>query len=318
MRPPAIELTLALLIAPRVDAHPPRDETPIVCHDCEAWNRPRAPVHLHGNTDSVGVAGLSSVLVTTSAGLVLIDGGLPQSASLIAANLVALGRRPREVRYILTSHAHFDHVGGVAALRRRTGACVVGSAPTVAALAAGAPTTDDPQSRAGGRPEARFPAVAGATTIRDGETLTLGDVTFTAHLTPGHTPGATTWTWRSCEVARCVDVVYADSLNAISDEGFRFTDHPGLVERFRRSIDLVERLPCDVLVTVHPDLAARDDPRACRTYAERARQNLEARVAMERELTRARLHGLAPIGARGTVNQRGGPASSTGLPIGQR
>jgi len=256
----------------------------------------RAPVHVYGNTYYVGVEGLSSVLVTTSQGWCCSIGGLPQSVRLIAANLVALGQRLRDVKYVLTSHAHFDHVGGVAALQRRTRGRVVGTPPPS--------RLSQPENR---RKTTRSIAVAASRrygsqrwrrrrTVRDGETITLGDVTFTAHLTPGHTPGATTWSWRSCEGAHCVDVVYADSLNPISDDGFRFTDHPGLVEQFRRSIEVVEGLPCDVIVTVHPDFMALDDklatrgetvnpfvePSACRRYAGQAQQKLDARLAAER------------------------------------
>ena len=98
-----------------------------------------------------------------------------------------------------------------------------------------------------------------------------------------HAPGATTWTWRSCEGAQCADVVYADSLNPVSDEGFRFNDRPHLVEAFRHSIDVVERMPCDVLVSVHPDFTnASSTTSPCRTYAAQARRKLEVRISKER------------------------------------
>ena len=91
--------------------------------------------------------------------------------------------------------------------------------------------------------------------VADGETLRVGDLAITAHYTPGHTPGATAWSWRSCEKDVCLDIVYADSLNAVSAPGFRFTGdatHPSLVASFERSIDVVAGLPCDILLAVHP------------------------------------------------------------------
>jgi len=130
--------------------------------------------------------------------------------------------------------------------------------------------------------------------------LRVGDVAITAHYTPGHTPGATTWSWRSCEKDVCLDIVYADSLNAVSAPGFRFSgdaSHASIVASFERSIDVVARLPCDVLLAVHPGFSRMHeklvrrgaspgaepvkDPGACRAYAEGARQRLRARVAEE-------------------------------------
>jgi metallo-beta-lactamase class B len=128
----------------------------------------------------------------------------------------------------------------------------------------------------------------------------VGTLAVTAHLTPGHTPGSTTWTWRSCEGERCLEIVYADSLTSISAPGFRYTGdatHAAVDGQFRKSIAIVEALPCDVLLTVHPGFVGIDeklarrsahstvdpfvDPGACRAYAAEARRRLEARVAEE-------------------------------------
>jgi metallo-beta-lactamase class B len=128
--------------------------------------------------------------------------------------------------------------------------------------------------------------------VRDGETLRVGDIAITAHFTPGHTPGSTSWTWRSCEGPRCIDVVYADSLNPVSDDAFRFTPQAA---SFRRSIDTVAKLPCDLVVSVHPDftgifekLAKKApgthpfiDANGCREYAADAMRLLDKRLAKE-------------------------------------
>ena len=104
---------------PAFNADPPK-----VCDACDEWNKPRAPYKVFGNTYYVGTAGLSSVLVTSPAGHILLDGGLAQSASLIDRSIKTLGFATADVRYILASHGHYDHVGGVAALQRASGARV--------------------------------------------------------------------------------------------------------------------------------------------------------------------------------------------------
>jgi metallo-beta-lactamase class B len=118
--------------------------------------------------------------------------------------------------------------------------------------------------------------------VKDGEAVRVGDLAVTAHVTPGHTPGSTTWTWRACEGATCKHIVYADSLNAVSAPDFRFTGdatHPSRIEAFRRSISKVRALPCDVLLTVHLMFARG---KTCQTYADEALQRLEQRIAQEK------------------------------------
>ena len=274
-------------------------DPPKVCDACDEWNAPQEPFRVFGNTYYVGTAGLAAVLVTSAAGHVLLDGALPQSAPRIDASIRKLGFRTEDVRLILNSHAHYDHAGGIAALARKSAATVAASASGARAIETGEPTKDDPQY-AFGRESNGFPPVKGVRVVADGEPLRVGDVAITAHYTPGHTPGATTWTWRSCEKDGCLDVVYADSLNSVSAPGFRFTgdaSHPPLVASFERSIDVVAGLPCDILLSVHPGFSRMfeplrrraassgseplKDPGACRAYAEGARQRLRARVAEE-------------------------------------
>ena len=274
-------------------------DAPVACADCQEWNAPRAPFRVFGNTYYVGVAGLSAILVTSDGGHILLDGALPQSAPLIDENIRTLGFRTADVRLIVNSHAHFDHAGGIAALQRVSGATVAASASGAQALEHGEAVPDDPQYAF--RKTSSFPRVAAVRVVADGETLRAGPLAVQAHLTPGHTPGSTTWTWRSCEGSRCLDLVYADSLNPVSAPGFRFTGdatHPSLVESFRRSIGAVERLPCDILLSVHPGLSDLEgklqrreakpagdpfiDSQACRAYAADASRRLDDRIAAER------------------------------------
>jgi metallo-beta-lactamase class B len=283
------------LLATAASPPPSADTRPVHCDDCAQWNQPQPPFRISGNTWYVGTRGLSALLVDTGHGLVLLDGGLPQSAQRIADSVRALGFDIGDVKWILNSHAHFDHAGGIASLQRLSGAQVAASARGRDALRlGGVAVPDDPQAGFG---EAfRFPGLPDVQTIADGGTIELGDVTLVARYTPGHTPGATTWTWRSCEGARCVDMVYADSLSAVPGPGFRFSEDPALVRRLRASIAVVRALPCDVMVSTHPDasqvfrqLAASKqagrqafvDSGACHAYADNALQKLDARLRAE-------------------------------------
>src|SRR5262245_41278824 len=97
------------------------------CPSCAEWNVPQKSFRIFGNTYYVGTHGLSSILITSPRGHVLIDGGLPESAPLILANIRSLGFRAEDVKLILNSHAHYDHAGGLEALREATGASVAAS-----------------------------------------------------------------------------------------------------------------------------------------------------------------------------------------------
>jgi metallo-beta-lactamase class B len=263
------------------------------------WNQAQEPVRIYGNTYYVGVAGLSSILIHTDAGLILLDGDLPQSVPLIEGNIRKLGFRVEDVKMILNSHAHFDHAGGIAALQRDSGAVAVASPSGASALRQGQAVADDPQ--AGFSASATFPPVANVREVHNGEILRLGKAAVTAHFTPGHTPGSTTWTWISCEAQRCLNIVYADSLNAVSAPGFHFradASHQDLTAVFRKSIRTVANLRCDILITVHPDLvnmsekisqqlahAAANpfvDQQACRNYAQVMEAKLDARIREEK------------------------------------
>lgn len=266
------------------------------CSQCTVWNTPQEPFRVFGNTYYVGPHGLSSILITSPSGHVLIDGALPESVPQIVANIKTLGFRIEDVKLIVNSHVHFDHAGGLAELQRLSGARVVASPWSADVLKKGGVAISDPQYGEV-RPVAR---VAHVETLKDGESFHAGDVVVTAHLTPGHTPGGTSWTWQSCFEGRCLNMVYADSLSAISAKGFRFSDsraHPNAVKDFETSFTFLSSVPCDVLLTTHPEngnlwdkLEARRrgvtpdpmiDPGACRSLASRARDQLQQRLAEE-------------------------------------
>lgn len=283
-----IELLLLAAAVPTVDT------TPIECSNCSAWNEPQVPFRLHGDSWYVGTRGLSAILVATPEGLVLMDGGLPQTAPLIAANVEALGFKLGDVRFLLNSHPHWDHAGGLAALQRLTGAPVVTSAIGAEAMRRGNSPHGDPQAGFGEKANA-YPPISDVETIEDGATVQVGGITFTMHATPGHTPGGTTWTWRSCVGGDCRDLVFADSLTAVSSPDYRFSEHPEQVSQLRASIARVVALPCDLVVSAHPSavglfekLARRDqdpqalfDPQSCVAYAAGGTSWLDKRLADE-------------------------------------
>jgi metallo-beta-lactamase class B len=263
------------------------------CANCVAWNKPHAAFRIYGNTYYVGTDGLSSVLITSDTGHVLIDGALPESALRIVTNIRSLGFRIEDVKLIVNSHVHFDHAGGIAELQKLSGARVAASQWTAAVMKKGAVPRDDPQFGT----IASIARVARVETLKDGDILSAGAVKVTAHLTPGHTPGGTSWTWQSCENGRCLNLVYADSLSPVSSNGFRFSrreeDPNG--EDFKRSFSFLESTPCDILITPHPDASglwnrleqrsarpdAFFDPTACRVLAETSREQLKKRLATE-------------------------------------
>lgn len=284
-------LCLPLLLVGGCTAPPPAElltaAYPVEqCASCAEWNAPQEPFRIFGNTWYVGTRGLASVLVTSPDGHVLIDGGLPNSAPLILANIRALGFDIADVRLILNSHPHYDHAGGIAALQRASGAEVAASAPSAAVLEHGRAGPDDPQFEI----HLDFPPVAGVRTLAEGEVVAVGPLSLTPHVTAGHTPGGTTWSWRACEADACLHLVFADSQTPVSADGFRFTGSPAAAG-FERGAALLERLSCDILVTPHPGASSFWERRAsgtglvdrgaCRRLAETSRQQLARRLAAE-------------------------------------
>jgi metallo-beta-lactamase class B len=280
--------------APRFLSDPPHK-----CDSCDEWNKPREPFKVFGNTYFVGTDGLSSILIAGDAGLILLDGGLEQSAALIDANIRKLGFRTQDVRLIVNSHGHYDHAGGIAALQRASRAAVAASPSGASALQRGENTEDDPQYGFG-RAANGFAPVENVQEIRDNEVLRVGNIEITAVFTPGHTPGSTTWTWKACEGLKCLDIVYADSLSAISAPGFKYTAEAERVNLFKRSITRIAELPCDIVISTHPSATNLDakikkraemkeadpDPfvdHGCKALAATAMKGLDARIAEEKK-----------------------------------
>jgi metallo-beta-lactamase class B len=257
------------------------------CKDWDAWDKPGPPFRIWSNTWYVGTCGISSILITGSAGDVLIDGGPADAGDLVAANIRKLGIKLSDVRILLHSHEHHDHVGGLARLKQLTGARLYASPDAASALSRGTPNPEDPQY-ADHHP---LPAVR-VDRVFDGSTptVTLGELMLKGFATPGHTPGAMTWQWQSCQDDDCKTIVYADSLTPVSSDSYTFTEHPDVVAKFNASLVRVASLECDILLSPHPSASGMRERLAqgsllgttgCYRYANDLKQQLDARLAKE-------------------------------------
>jgi metallo-beta-lactamase class B len=246
-----------------------------------SWSRPAEPFRILGNIHYVGTEGLSAFLITGPNGHVLIDGGLPSSAPMIAANITKLGFKPGDVKQLLINHSHYDHAGGLAELKRLTGAQMVASAG------------DKPDLEAGktvGREDLEgFPAVKVDRVIADGDQVRVGPVVLTAMLTPGHTTGATSWT----TVAEGKRVIFTSSVTVAGQKLVNNARYPGAVADFRRTFARLRATPADVFLNFHsegfglPAKRARQLAGAADAFVdpgELARRTDAAQAAFETEL----------------------------------
>jgi len=291
VRSAALAATLLASCAPaeaqELPAGPPVTEILDQCQDKDGWSDPAPPVRLFANVYDVGTCGIVVLLVASNDGHVLLDSGPADAAPLVAANIRRLGFALDDVKWIVTSHEHHDHVGGVAQLQALTGAKVAASAAAKRQLETGVVDPADPQAGLAGP----FRGIRVDRVMRDGEVLALGPLQLTLHATPGHAKGSTSWSWRSCEGEQCHRVAFADSVTAVSRDDYRFTDHPEYVATFRRALDAIAAIDCDLVITPHPSAttlyerlagdAPLTDPSACRNYAAWGREQLDARLARE-------------------------------------
>jgi metallo-beta-lactamase class B len=255
--------------------------------DPDNWETAAPPVRIHGNTYLVGTCGISALLITGDAGHILIDGGTEGGADLIAANIRRLGFKLTDIKYLLHSHEHFDHVAGIARLQQLTGGELIASPAAAAVFRTGVPGAGDPQ--VGMHPP--FPAARVDRMIEDGGEVRLGNLMLTAVSTPGHSPGALTWHWGSCDGGVCRRMVYADSLSPISRKEYRFSSHPAYLASYRAGLEKLASLDCDILLTPHSSSSRMverlggseplNDRDACRNYSAAITKRLDERLASE-------------------------------------
>lgn len=259
------------------------------CGDWDDWDKPGPPFRIHGESYYVGTCGIAAILIPGAQGHVLIDTGTEAGARVVMDNIRALGFDPADVRLLLTSHEHYDHVGGLAALQDKSGAAVVTSPAAVEVLRTGRDAAEDPQHGMHPvmRPADPVRAIVPGQPVRSG----TGGTAITPVETPGHTPGALTWQWQSCDrPGDCLTIVYADSLSPVSADSYRFSDHSEYLRAYRAGIARLAALDCDILLTPHPSASGlrekllADDLAGginCRDYAASIAQRLDARLAQE-------------------------------------
>lgn len=224
--------------------------------DPPSWSRPAPPVHVAGSTWEVGSEALSVFLIRTRAGAILIDGGLPGYAPQLLRTLAGLGVKPSDVKLTLNTHAHFDHAGDLAELKRLTGAKVAAMAQDVAALEVGIyPGSED-------RRDFDFPPVRVDRVLHDGETVALGEARLTAVLTPGHTAGCTTWTWTERERGRALKLVLGCSTLVAANRLVGRPQYPGIVADYRRSFARLKAMRADIYLAPHAEQYGLDAKRA--------------------------------------------------------
>ncbi|RYY22981.1 MAG: subclass B3 metallo-beta-lactamase [Sphingomonadales bacterium] len=249
------------------------------------WNEPVAPFTIAGNVHYVGTAGIAAYLITTPKGHILIDGAMEESVPQIVANIAKLGFKLRDVKVMLINHAHWDHTGGLAALKRMTGAKLLASAGDKAALEAGV---------ADYRPDLEaFPKVAVDGLLGDGQVIALGGTTLTTLLTPGHTKGCTSWTMR----AGGLDLVFACSITVADQPLVKGKGYDAAFNDFRATFARMKALRADVFLNFHPggfDMEAKrkrlvaGDKRAFVDPGELRRRVEAAEAEFEKELAAAK------------------------------
>jgi metallo-beta-lactamase class B len=219
------------------------------------WNKPFAPFTVIGNIHYVGTEGVSAFLITTPKGHILIDGILAQSVPQIIANIRALGFDIRDVKFLLNSHAHIDHAGGLAGLQRASGAKMVASAGDRPTLEAGAIGFGPTKGMA-------FPPVRVDRVIADGGTVSLGGTTLIAHLTPGHTQGCTTWSMsvRGADGAPHTAVFHCST--TVAGQTLVPESWPGMVAAYRATFAKLRTMKADVLLAPHDNFFDLESRRA--------------------------------------------------------
>lgn len=284
-------LVLAATFAPTGDSR---------AQETEAWramNQPMEPFRILGNLYYVGASDITSFLITTPAGHILIDGGFVETAPLIEHSVARLGFAMEDVKILLNSHAHIDHAGGLARLEELSGAQLVASAG------------DAPLLESGGRGDplmhdsAPFPPVHVDRRLNDGDTVELGGMKLTARVTAGHTPGCTSWVMSVPEGGQSYSVVSICSLTILP--GVKLTaapTWPGIAEDFQRSFKTLRSIPADVFLASHGSFFRLQDkrralaegaspnpfldPAGYRAYIDRAEARFRERVEQERKAAR--------------------------------
>jgi len=253
MKKLVIALVALLPLAGTAQAQTPKD---LLAALLVKWNTPTEPFRMIGNVYYVGTDGLASYLITSPQGHILVDTVMPEATSQIKANIEKLGFKVADIKYLLNTHAHIDHTGGLAEMKQASGAQLVAGA------------ADKPLLEGGYYPGAReetalnFPPVKVDRTVREGDTVTLGDVTVTARETPGHSPGCTSWEFsvKDGDAARSV-LIFCSGTVALNRLVTNPT-YPGIVTDYKKTFARAKDMKPDVLLAPHPEMYKMAEKRA--------------------------------------------------------
>ncbi len=257
------------------------------------WTNPFPPYRIIGNVYYVGSQGLASYLITTKEGHILINSSLESSVPLIRESIEKLGFKFGDVKILLISHAHWDHCAGSASIKELTGAKYM------------VMDADVPEIEAGGKgnfqygdsPTSRYQPTKVDRVLHDGEVVKLGDAVLTAHLTPGHTKGTTTWTMKAKEGDRTYNVVIIGSPNV--NAGYKLVNnalYPQIASDYERMFRILKSLPCDVFLGAHGNYYGMEakyarmkehaanpfiDPEGYKSYVAEREQTFRAELAKQ-------------------------------------
>ena len=262
------------------------------------WTNPFPPYRIIGNVYYVGSQGLASYLITTKEGHILINSSLESSVPLIRESIEKLGFKFGDVKVLLISHAHWDHCAGSASIKELTGAKYM------------VMDADVPEIEAGGKgnfqygdsPTSRYQPTKVDRVLHDGEAVKLGDAVLTAHLTPGHTKGTTTWTMKAKEGNKTYNVVIIGSPNV--NAGYKLVNnalYPQIASDYERMFRVLKLLPCDVFLGAHGNYYGMEakyarmkehaanpfiDPEGYRSYVAEREQTFRAELAKQTAATK--------------------------------
>jgi metallo-beta-lactamase class B len=220
------------------------------------WNAPTEPFKMIGNVYYVGTEGLASYLITSPQGHVLVDMVMPESTSLVKANIEKLGFKITDIKYVLNTHAHIDHTGGLAEIKKASGARMVSGEADKSLLEGGYyPGAEDNDAL-------NFPPVKVDRTVREGDTVTVGDIKLTARETPGHSPGCTSWEFavKDGDASRSALIFCSGTvaLNRLVGDPTYF----GIVADYRKTFARAKDMKVDVLLAPHPEMYRMAEKRA--------------------------------------------------------
>jgi metallo-beta-lactamase class B len=222
----------------------------VSAQNAKSWTEPFPPHRIIGNVYYVGSRGLASYLITTPEGHILINSSLESSVPMIQASTEKLGFKFSDVKILLVSHAHWDHNAGSALVKQLTGAKYMVMEPDVAV------TEDGGKSdfQYGNAPGSLYKPTKVDRVLHDGEEVKLGGAVLTAHLTPGHTKGCTTWTMKVPDGGKSYDVVIVGSPNV--NAGYKLVNnapYPHIAEDYVRTFRVLKSLHCDIFLGAHGD-----------------------------------------------------------------